>query len=573
MVGVVIRSPLRLALCALTVAAVIPSMAADERTNVAEAAPVTERVTLFSDSVGLGTRGYFDQAFPPDWEANVFGTPALFVEQLESKHVVPTLVGARHLIGDHVVIAGGYNYPFWDPERFDRSIDSMINTLTNAGVKHVYWVTLREVKPQFISASAWRQVQPYYWYFPTVNEHLERALARHGNLTLVDWAAIADRPGITYDAIHLNRTGAELYSAEIANAVRTNMTRPVDGTVTKVHVTDTSGASAAAVNLAATNTRTTGWFTAFDCEGTPPNVANLNYERGDITSAAAVVPVDGDGNICVYNETASNVVVDVFGTFDESAGLTDSPPNRVFDSRSVGPERAGFTRELKVGPAGAAAVALNITGIKPTSTGYITVHGCETAPTTATVNLAAGTITSNLVLVRPDDEGNVCVTTTGTSSQVTVDRFATFTNDASISPVAPTRILDSRPDGEPSPGTVHRFAIDDTPIGVSDEAIATDPADPADDQVSAVFMNLAIVSPRANGFATAWPCDEPRPATANANFRAGVTVSNFVTVAPDADGDVCVWTNAAAHVVIDVLGAARSGFDGFTPQRALDTRS
>jgi hypothetical protein len=50
-------------------------------------------------------------------------------------------------------IAGGYNYPYWDPARFDRSIDSMIATLTSAGVKHVYWVTLREVKPQYISGA------------------------------------------------------------------------------------------------------------------------------------------------------------------------------------------------------------------------------------------------------------------------------------------------------------------------------------------------------------------------------------------------------------------------------------
>ena len=133
------------------------------------------------------------------------GTPALFVEQLESKYVraVP-----QSLLGDYGVIAGGYNYPYWDPDRFDRSIDSIIRAFEERGVKHVFWVTLREVKPQYITAGAWNQVQPYYWYFPTVNDHLERAVDRHPNLTLIDWAAVADRSGITYDAIHLNTTGA-----------------------------------------------------------------------------------------------------------------------------------------------------------------------------------------------------------------------------------------------------------------------------------------------------------------------------------------------------------------------------
>lgn len=574
MVGLMIRRLLLAASVALV--AVVAGLGGnpDDPTPTVEAAPVSERVTLFSDSVGLGTRGSFAQAFPPGYDANVFGTPALFVEQLESKHVLPTLAGARHLVGDHVVIAAGYNYPFWDPERFDRSVDSMINTLTNAGVKHVYWVTLREVKPQFISASAWRQVQPYYWYFPTVNDHLESALARHSNLTLVDWAAVADRSGITYDAIHLNPPGAELYSATIANAVRTNMTRPIDGSITKVDVTDTPGVSAVALNLASTNTRTAGYFTAFACDGALPNVANLNYKRGDITSAAAVVPVDPDGNVCVYNDTASNVIVDVFGTFDESTGLTDAGPNRVFDSRSGAPIPEGTTSQVKVGPVGGTvAVALNVSGIWPSANGYITVHGCETDPTTATVNLSAGTITSNLVMVRPDDAGVICVTTTGASNHLTVDRFATFTNDASIIPVAPTRILDSRSDGQPAAERIHRFSVADTPIAPPDPDEPSILDDLDDTVVSAVFLNLAVINPSADGYATAWPCDQPRPNTSNANFRGGVTVSNFVTVAPDANGDVCVWTNAPAHIAIDVLGSASSGFDGFTPQRKIDTRS
>ncbi len=561
------RNSLTAWMAVLALGATLVMGGADDPPTV-EAAPAAERVTLFSDSVGLGTRGYFDKAFPATYEANVFGTPALFVEQLESKHVRPTLTSAPHLIGDHVVIAAGYNYPYWDPERFDRSIDSMINTLSNAGVKHVYWVTLREVKPQFISASAWRQVQPYYWYFPTVNDHLEAALGRHSNLTLVDWAAIADRSGVTYDAIHLNRAGAELYSAEVANAIRANMTRPIDRSITKVDVTDTPGVAAVALNLAATTTRTTGYFTAFACGGAPPNVANLNYRRGEIKSGAAIVPVDGDGNVCIYNDTASQVVVDVFGTFDASTGLSPAGPDRIFDSRSGPPEQAGVMRTLNVGPAGSGGIALNITGINPTSGGYITVHDCADAPTTATVNLSAGTITPNLVMIRPDASGNVCITTTGTSTHLTVDRFATFSNSASITPINPVRVLDSRGDGEPAVGEVHRIALADTPLAV--------PA--ADDEtplpaVRAVFLNLAVAHPRGGGFATAWPCDQPRPGTANANFTAGVTVSNFVTVAPDADGNVCVWTNVASDVVIDLLGAARDGFEGFTPIRKLDTRN
>ena len=222
---------------------------------------------LVTDSVGLGTRGVLDDFFPADWDVSIVGKPAVFVRDLPGGYIQPNLYRA----GDHVVIAAGYNYPFWDPARFDRAIDATIGTLTQAGVEHVYWVTLREVKPQFISASAWRQVQKYYWYFPTVNEHLERALARHPSLTLIDWAAVADRPGITYDAIHLNRTGAELYSSLISQAVNDARTRPPNETIT----TDQGGrprrvaagdVTAVAVNLTSVRGRTRGFLSAFPCE-------------------------------------------------------------------------------------------------------------------------------------------------------------------------------------------------------------------------------------------------------------------------------------------------------------------
>ncbi|MFN3255065.1 MAG: hypothetical protein ACE37B_05180 [Ilumatobacter sp.] len=547
---------------AVAVSAIVATAAADDEAPVVEAAPTAQRVLLVSDSVGLGTRGVLQTAFPADWEVNVIGTPAMFVEQLEASHVVPTIVGAPSLVGDHVVIAGGYNYPYWDPERFDRSIDAMIARLTNAGVKHVYWVTLREVKPQFITASAWRQVQPYYWYFPTVNEHLQRAVARHPNLQLVDWAAAADRSGITYDAIHLNRTGAELYSSLIADAVDTNSTRPLDGTITKVDVTDDPDVAAVALNLAATKTRHTGYFTAFDCSGTPPEAANLNYVRGDTVSGAAIVPVDDTGSVCVFNSTASHVVIDVFGTFGGDSGLTDVPPNRAFDSRLGGrPEQPGEARQLKVSAPGAAAVALNITGINAAGTGYITAHPCDVEPATATVNLRTGETTPNLVVVAPDEAGNVCVTVTGTSTHLTVDRFATFTNGDAIATIEPARAYDSRDvTGARAATTTHRISLADTPID-----------DP--ESVEALFLNLAIVRADGAGFATAWPCRESQPGTANVNFAPGDTVSNFVTVAPDTEGEICIVATTGADVVVDVLGSARAGFDGFTPRRLLDTRS
>ncbi len=64
-------------------------------TEVAHAAPPEHRVTLFSDSVGLGAAAALPRAFPADWQVNTIGTPAYMVEQLRDRHVIPTLISNR----------------------------------------------------------------------------------------------------------------------------------------------------------------------------------------------------------------------------------------------------------------------------------------------------------------------------------------------------------------------------------------------------------------------------------------------------------------------------------------------
>ena len=183
--------------------------------------PPSQRVYVVSDSVGLGARG----AIPGSVPARLAGhrrrdagaVRRATVEQARPHGEATT----PSVFGDYAVVAGGYNYPYWDPARFDRSIDAMVDNLVTHGVRHVFWVTLREVKQQYVTAGAWKQVQPYFWYFPTVNAHLRAALDRHPQLSLVDWASVADRPGLTYDAIHLNSFGAHEYANLLADTVLT----------------------------------------------------------------------------------------------------------------------------------------------------------------------------------------------------------------------------------------------------------------------------------------------------------------------------------------------------------------
>ena len=300
------RRRLAIAAAALVVASVAPPTThADAPGDQAPAravpdlAAASKRLYVITDSVGLGAEFALPRAFPPDWEITLDGDPGEFTETLEHKYVRPRLTTTPWVFGDHAVVAAGYNYPYWDPARFDRSVDTMIATLGEAGVRFVHWVTLREIKPQYVSPAGWRQIQPYSWYFPEVNVRLRLALERHPNLSLVDWAAVADQPGLTYDAIHLNPVGSALYSKIIYESVAAASTRAPDGSVTRVTVPDAAGIGAVAINVTTTDPRTLGYLTAWNCEGPPPTASFHNSIRGEIVAHSTIVPIDANGQFCL----------------------------------------------------------------------------------------------------------------------------------------------------------------------------------------------------------------------------------------------------------------------------------
>jgi len=525
-----------------------------------EQAPRSQRVYLIADSVGLGARSAIAAAFPPAWQVTQDGFPALFVEQMEANHVRRAMRETPWVFGDHAIVAGGYNYPYWDPARFDRSIDSILGALREAGVRHIYWVTLREVDPRYVSAAAWRQIQPYFWYFPTVNRHLRAALDRHDDLTLIDWAAIANRPGLTYDAIHLGTYGAAEYAGLVASTVLATAGRLPSRSVTEVRVAGLAGVgqdvTAVALNLAVTGARTAGFLTAHPCGEPTPLAANLNHVAGQTVSASAVVPVGPGGSVCIYNSAATHLVVDVMGWFGAGGAYSRAGPERLADTR-VGSGAIVPGVELRVpvpGAAGTAAI-LNVTAVAGADAGFVRAYPCGgVEPSTSNLNFAGGSITPNVVVVDSGEGSEICLRANRTTDLV-VDRFGALSAAAVDLPGA-QRLLDTRAAGAPpAAGEVRRVAT-----GAAGSA--------------GVLLNVTATEAAATGFVRAWPCDGAVPATANLNVDGGGTRGNFVLVRPDAAGDVCVAANVASHLVVDLLGTVGSGFQGLaTPVRALDTRA
>lgn len=518
---------------------------------------------MVADSVGLGAKTAVPEAFGPDWQVTVDGTPALFVEQLVSKHVQYREATDPSVFGDFAIVAGGYNYPYWDPARFDRSIDAMVDELVRAGTKHVFWVTLREVKPQFISGSAWNQVQPYYWYFPTVNAHLRRALDRHPQLSLIDWAALADRPGLTYDAIHLNTYGAHEYANLASDIVRTADTRFPWGHITEIPVAGRHGvpadATAVAINLTSHNPRSPGFFTAYPCGGARPNVSNSNFVAGQIVAASAIVPIGANGSICVFQYGDANLIVDLTGSFGASSGLVPVWPTRAIDTREttrVGPAPTVVHVGAVPGiPADRSAVAIHLTTVGGAVGGIFNVYPCGDGPPVPTRTILANQIQNLLMISAVDAGGNICLAASQPTDAI-VDVFGGFTAGADVQPLLATRVYDSA--GVQPAGTITALAL---------TGVAGLPAG-----ATGVMLNVAVSDVQNPGFVTAFPCAAGRPDTSMLNTNPAHDQGNATIVALDPSGQVCLFQYFAGRLRVDLAGWTGTAFQPITPTRLLDSR-
>jgi hypothetical protein len=70
----------------------------------------------------------------------------------------------------------------------------------------------------------------------------------------------------------------------------------------------------------------------------------------------------------------------------------------------------------------------------------------------------------------------------------------------------------------------------------------------------AVTLNVTVVNPGSDGFATVYPCGQPVPVASNLNYRAGDVVPNAVISRVGSDGGVCIFADASTQLLADVTG-------------------
>jgi hypothetical protein len=326
------------------------------------------------------------------------------------------------------------------------------------------------------------------------------------------------------------------------------------------------GAAAAVLNITVAGAAEPGFVTAHSCDTARPLASNLNYVTGTTRAAMAVVDLDDSGAACLFVSGRTHLVVDAVGTF-EVGDHVGGAPVRLLDTRPGGDTVDGRDAGTGLLPAGttvrigalgrgglvegSGGVVLNVTMVTPASPGFASAFTCDADESpSSTVNVEPGEVAANLAVVRPDASGDVCVFVSA-DTHLVVDATGQLAAGAIELTDRPRRVLDTRV-GEPVVtgaagivGVRHAGSTTAIPVG----GVADIP-----DGVGAVLVNVTAVFPQRPGFATAHPSGGPRPGTSTLNYRGGDVVANAALVPLGADGNLCLFSSAPTHAVIDVLG-------------------
>jgi LPXTG-site transpeptidase (sortase) family protein len=322
--------------------------------------------------------------------------------------------------------------------------------------------------------------------------------------------------------------------------------------------------TAAVVNVTAVNAGGPGFVTVYPAGASRPTSSSVNAERAGHTVANLVtVQLGADGAIAVFSSFATDIVVDLVGVYERvatsSAGrFVRVSPTRAFDSRNLGSGLvAGETVRVDLGavvPDTASAAVLNLAAVNAPAGFWTATASGSPRPATSNLNVTmAGDTVANQAYVSVVDGaidvysergGHLIVDVVGyiTGDQDVVSRDGLFV------PIAPSRVIDTRAEGELNP-VADRFK----PRAESTwEVLAARDVVPF--SASAAVLNVTVAHANAAGFVTVWPAGSERPDISNVNTsHVGQLTANHVVVAVGLRG-VALRASTSTHLVVDVTG-------------------
>ena len=363
------------------------------------------------------------------------------------------------------------------------------------------------------------------------------------------------------------------------------------GSTTEITVVGVNGvpadASAVVLNVTAADAGSSGYVTVWPCGEARPNASNLNYRPGGAVANSTIVRVGAGGKVCMFTETATQLIVDINGWFPASSNFVSGTPARVLDTRSGGAtvdgvgaggglRGAGSTTELVVAGRGgvaanASTVVLNVTAADAGSSGYVTVWPCgEARPNASNLNYRPGGAVANSTIVRVGAGGKVCMFTE-TATQLIVDINGWFPASSNFVSGTPARVLDTRSGGATVDGVGAGGGL--RGAGSTTELVVAGRGGVAAN-ASAVVLNVTAADAGSSGYVTVWPCGEARPNASSLNYQPGGAVANSTIVRVGAGGKVCMFTETATQLIVDINGwfPAAAEYQPMTPARIIDTR-
>jgi SpoIID/LytB domain protein len=335
----------------------------------------------------------------------------------------------------------------------------------------------------------------------------------------------------------------------------TDAGRVLDGCTLVVRANLPVGTTAVSINVVTTDTVEVGYLTIYPCGTARPTTSVVQTRPGRVVSGSAVVPVAADGTFCVFTSTATNVVIDLNGSYSASGAARFEPidPVRRLDSRGGPFLAAGSvvrvgTRGASAAPSTNTAASITIHALDAKATGYVTAWPCDAAqPVASSANVNAGESSTTAADVAVSAGGEVCLFVSA-SMHLIVDLDGWFgpTGTADFRAVSPFRLVDTRN----SIGWRGRFSADAT-RRIQAAGAGGLPGAPA---VRALATQFTGATPAAAGYVTVHPCLVSTPNASSLVFRGGTNTAANVKTRVSASGEWCVLASAATDLIVDVSG-------------------
>jgi hypothetical protein len=493
---------------------------------------------------------------------------------------------------DELVLMIGYDE---SSATFAKSLPLMLSLARTKGYKHVTWLTFHvdgSYQPPLDGDASYR----------SNNVILKAAVAeQNGYLTLLDWSTYADDTGglLQSDGAHLSVAGAYavgdfIHSAldvlwgaktstapsDVANEQRPakaggyvispspvrlldtrNLNGPLaGGEAVRVIVPGGNDFAAASVNLTAAGASAPGFFTAYSCTATVPNVSTLNFDRGETRAASTMVALDAEGGFCLSSSVRAHAIVDLLGVVDPAAAgsIVSQKAVRAFDSR---------TRKLRLGANSSLRIPLPVTGtegvsviataVDATADGWLAVtptgpDGTCSVPETSSLNFVRTNAVANAVGLAVDLLQPYACLYASAPVHVLIDVMATINSGAATTQAvsASETVLAPAIDDRWVASLVTRRIIDTREkIGKSQKLSITLPA-------GTHAVTVTAAEPASVGFVTAYPAGDanvcgPPPNASLINVRPGGAAANMMFVDPRRM--LCLYASSPTQLIVDTL--------------------